>query len=135
MVPHLAALAQLLAGFLDDTNFKISLTSLQMISDVLDRFGEQIRHGPDSLAIASAIVPKLMEKFADNKIVIRQSNLKVRIESGGRESRVREARARGARGAASGAPRPARPAGLFSPAFSHRPPAQAARATPRHRHS
>lgn len=35
-------------------------------------FGDQIRSGPDSLAIADAIVPKLMEKFADNKIVIRQ---------------------------------------------------------------
>ena len=77
VVPHLAPFSQLLAGFLDDTNFKISLTSLQMISDILDRFGEQIRNGPDSLAVASAIVPRLMEKFADNKIVIRQSNLKL----------------------------------------------------------
>jgi len=77
VVPTLAAFSQLLAGFLDDTNFKISLTSLQMTSDMLDRFGDQIRNGPDSLAIASTIVPKLMEKFADNKIVIRQSNLKL----------------------------------------------------------
>lgn len=77
VVPHLSSLSQLLAGFLDDTNFKISITSLEMISDVLDRFGDQIRHGADSVAIASAIIPKLMEKFADNKIVIRQSNLKV----------------------------------------------------------
>ena len=32
---------------------------------------------PLQLAVASAIVPRLMEKFADNKIVIRHSNLKV----------------------------------------------------------
>ena len=34
-------------GLLDDSNFKISLTSLQIISDLLDRFAEQARASPD----------------------------------------------------------------------------------------
>ena len=77
VAPHLSAFTDLLTSFLEDTNFKISLTSLQMISDLLDRFAEHIRHGPDSEAIFLAIVPRLMDKFADNKIVIRQANFRL----------------------------------------------------------
>ena len=46
--PHLANFTDLLTTFLEDANFKISLTSLQMLSDLLDRFSEQIRNGPHS---------------------------------------------------------------------------------------
>ena len=74
---HLAPFTDLLTTFLEDTNFKIALTSLQMISDLLDRFGEHIRNGPDSERIFLAIVPRLMDKFADNKIVIRQANFRL----------------------------------------------------------
>ena len=77
VAPHLASFTDLLTSLLEDTNFKISLTSLQMISDLLDRFAEQSRNGPDSERIFSAIVPRLMDKFADNKIVIRQANLRL----------------------------------------------------------
>ena len=77
VAPHLASFTDLLTTFLEDTNFKISLTSLQMISDLLDRFSEHIRNGPDSQAIFLAIVPRLMDKFADNKIVIRQANFRL----------------------------------------------------------
>ena len=77
VAPHLASFTDLLTSLLEDTNFKISLTSLQMISDLLDRFAEHIRNGPDSERIFSAIVPRLMDKFADNKIVIRQANLRL----------------------------------------------------------
>ena len=41
--PHLAALLGFLMGLLDDSNFKISLTSLHIISDLLDRFAEQAK--------------------------------------------------------------------------------------------
>ena len=47
-----------------------------MISDVLDRFADSMATTLDG-ASAAAIVGRLMEKFADNKIVIRQQNLKV----------------------------------------------------------
>ena len=103
VVRHLAPLCSFLCTLLDDTNFKISLTSLQarhhpatrhpprspgrprpplrlialqMISDVLDRFADSMATTLDG-ASAAAIVGRLMEKFADNKIVIRQQNLKV----------------------------------------------------------
>ena len=75
--PHLAAFTDLLTTFLEDANFKISLTSLQMLSDLLDRFAEQIRSGPDSERVFLAIVPRLMDKFGDNKIVIRQANFRL----------------------------------------------------------
>ena len=77
VAPHLAKFTDLLTTFLEDTNFKISLTSLQMISDLLDRFAQHIRSGPDSEIIFRAIVPRLMDKFADNKIVIRQANFRL----------------------------------------------------------
>ena len=77
VAPHLSAFTDLLTTFLEDTNFRISLTSLQMISDLLDTFAEHIRNGPDSQAIFLAIVPRLMDKFADNKIVIRQANFRL----------------------------------------------------------
>ena len=99
------ALCSFLCTLLDDTNFEISLTSApgtpppqitehpcspdaprppcaaprrnsaQMISDVLDR-ADSMATTLDG-ASAAAIVGRLMEKFADNKIVIRQQNLKV----------------------------------------------------------
>ena len=77
IAPHLAGLTDLLSTFLEDANFKISLTSLQMLSDLLDRFAEQIRNGVNSERMFVTIVPRLMDKFADNKIVIRQANFRL----------------------------------------------------------
>ena len=77
VVPHVDRLATFLMGLLDDSNFKISLTSLQIISDMLEphRFQAQMRSS--SGGAGEELLRRLMEKFADNKIVIRQQNLKV----------------------------------------------------------
>jgi len=63
-----------LLSMLDEQNFKILLTTLQILTALLDRFGDVVGAWPDAAAVA---VPPLMEKFADNKIVIRQANLTV----------------------------------------------------------
>ena len=75
VVPHVDKLATFLMGLLDDSNFKISLTSLQIISDMLEphRFQAQMRSSAGGAG--EELLRRLMEKFADNKIVIRQQNL------------------------------------------------------------
>lgn len=72
---HAPALVSFLLRVLDEEqNFKIVLTTLQILSDVLEAFGEAVRAWPEA---ATVLVPALMDQFADNKIVIRRANLSV----------------------------------------------------------
>lgn len=69
--PNLGSLFALLLGFLDDVNFKIGVTSLQIIGLLVAKLGVGVRPVLKPLLLA------LSNKLGDNKIVIRQENMKV----------------------------------------------------------
>lgn len=72
--PNLGPLFALLLGFLDDVNFKIGVTSLQIIALLVAKLGVGIRPVLKPLLLA------LSNKLGDNKIVIRQENMKVLMQ-------------------------------------------------------
>lgn len=69
---NLSGLTDFLLRLLEDPNFKISLTSMQILADVVKRVGGQF--GPQ----VDGVVPRLVIKLGDNKIVVRHAVLKVR---------------------------------------------------------
>lgn len=60
-----------LSRLLVDTNFKITLTTLYIIGDLVDRWASSM------MTAAGAVVPGLVGKLGDNKIVIRQTAMKI----------------------------------------------------------
>lgn len=72
--PNLGSLFALLLGFLDDVNFKIGVTSLQIIGLLVAKLGVGVRPVLKPLLLA------LSNRLGDNKIVIRQENMKVLMQ-------------------------------------------------------
>jgi len=71
MIPHLPHLIDFLLTLLHDPNFKVEITALQTIGDVIELMGADIR------AFEPLIMPELQEKLGDNKTLVRQANAKV----------------------------------------------------------
>lgn len=72
LFPHLGPFIKFLGGLLADTNFTILLTTLQSFGDVVDLVESKyikphLRH----------ILPRVIDKFGENKVVIRQINKKL----------------------------------------------------------
>jgi len=74
LVPHLKGLVRLVGPLLDDPNFKIALTSIQITGELVDKAGV------DMAGQATNLMPLLVEKFGDKKIVIRQGTMKVLVK-------------------------------------------------------
>lgn len=74
VLPHLGSLFGLLLDFLDDVNFKITVTSLQIFGLLVSKLGPNVRPFLKPLGAA------LTNKLGDNKIVIRQENMKVLMQ-------------------------------------------------------
>ncbi|KAL9952340.1 hypothetical protein ACROYT_G039583 [Oculina patagonica] len=72
--PNLGPLFALLLGFLDDVNFKIGVTSLQIIGLLVAKLGVGVR------PVLKPLLSALSNKLGDNKIVIRQENMKVLMQ-------------------------------------------------------
>jgi hypothetical protein len=70
VVPHLPSFMELCAGLLSDQNFKISLTTLQILGAVVEKFGANMEGS------LSNIMPSLISKLGDNKVVVRQTIMK-----------------------------------------------------------
>mmetsp|Transcript_21287 Transcript_21287/g.54299 ORF Transcript_21287/g.54299 Transcript_21287/m.54299 type:complete len:944 (-) Transcript_21287:28-2859(-) len=69
--PHMSEVLLILNRLLTDTNFKITLTTLYIIGDLVDHWSSSM------MAVVGAVVPGLVEKLGDNKIVIRQTATKI----------------------------------------------------------
>jgi len=69
--PHMSEVLLILNRLLTDTNFKITLTTLYIIGDLVDRFASCM------MTVVGAVVPGLVEKVGDCKIVIRQTVSKI----------------------------------------------------------
>jgi len=74
MLPHLKGLLRLLGPLLDDPNFKIALTSIQITGELVDKAQTAIG------AFTDFLMPLLMEKIGDKKIVIRQGTMRVMVK-------------------------------------------------------
>lgn len=72
--PNLGSFFALLLGFLDDVNFKIGVTSLQIIGLLVAKLGVGVR------PVLKPLLSALSNKLGDNKIVIRQENMKVLMQ-------------------------------------------------------
>ena len=72
--PNLGSFFALLLGFLDDVNFKIGVTSLQIIGLLVAKLGVGVR------PVLKPVLLALSNKLGDNKIVIRQENMKVLMQ-------------------------------------------------------
>lgn len=72
--PNLGSLFALLLGFLDDVNFKIAVTSLQIIGLLVAKLGVGVQ------PVLKPLLRALSNKLGDNKIVIRQENMKVLMQ-------------------------------------------------------
>ena len=69
--PHLESLLEFISMLLDDSNFKISITALQILSIVCVRVGDDMKlHFP-------AILHSLVNRLGDNKVVARNTALEV----------------------------------------------------------
>ena len=66
-VPHLPSFMELCAVLLADQNFKISLTTLQILNLVVGKFGASLE------AALPNILSPLVAKLGDNKIVVKQA--------------------------------------------------------------
>lgn len=73
-LPHLASLFGLILDFLDDINFKITVTSLQILGILISKLGQSAK------PFLKPLVNTLTNKLGDNKIVIRQENMKVLMQ-------------------------------------------------------
>ena len=74
VLPHLGKLFGLLLDFLDDVNFKITVTSIHILGLLIAKLGPNVRPFLKPLGAA------LTNKLGDNKIVIRQENMKVLMQ-------------------------------------------------------
>ena len=74
MAPHLSQLIDFLLTLLHDPNFKIEITALQTIGDVISLMGADIR------PFEPLIMPHLQEKLGDNKTLVRHANAKVVVK-------------------------------------------------------
>ena len=70
VIPHLPALMDFLAGLLSDQNFKISLTTIHILGTMVSKFGAHLE------SPVASILPPLVNKLGDNKIVVRQGIMK-----------------------------------------------------------
>ncbi|RKO84155.1 armadillo-type protein, partial [Blyttiomyces helicus] len=74
VVPHVKPFVEFLCKLLEDHNFKIALTTLYIIGDMVAKLGSAFRPG------LPAMIASLVNKFADNKIVIRQAAMKIIVQ-------------------------------------------------------
>ena len=72
--PHLAQLMDFLLALLHDPNFKIEITALQTIGDLISLMGADIR------PFEVLLMPQLQQKLGDNKTLVRHANAKVVVK-------------------------------------------------------
>ena len=72
VLPTLPEFVGFLNKLLADPNFKISLTTLQIWDALVGKVGR------DARPVIPAVVPTLVKKLGDAKIVVRQANMRVR---------------------------------------------------------
>lgn len=74
LVPHMINFIGFLCNLLDDSNFKVSLHTLEIFQELVAKFNQNIK------PFTRHIVNALAKRFGDNKTVIRQANMKVMMQ-------------------------------------------------------
>ena len=74
LTPHMINFIGFLCNLLDDSNFKVSLHTLELFQELVRKLGQNIK------PYLRHIVNALAKRFGDNKTVIRQANMKVMMQ-------------------------------------------------------
>ena len=74
LLPYLGDFFEYLSKFLDDSNFKIALTSLYILSDAVDKVGEHVRPYTD------IVLNTVQTRLGDSKIVMKQINMRIMLK-------------------------------------------------------
>lgn len=71
LLPYLPELVKFLVGLVADPNFKISISAMAIVGDLAAKAGKDLEPQLRTL------VPALLEKFTDSKILVRSADMKV----------------------------------------------------------
>ncbi|KXZ45846.1 hypothetical protein GPECTOR_50g640 [Gonium pectorale] len=71
LVPSLGDFVKFLVGLIADPNFKIAISSMSILGDLAAKVGNELEPH------LKVVVPALMDKFTDSKILVRSANMKV----------------------------------------------------------
>ncbi|KAL6762580.1 hypothetical protein V8C86DRAFT_609916 [Haematococcus lacustris] len=71
LLPGLGRFVAFLVTLVADPNFKIAISSMQILGDLVAKVGREIE------SHLKTIIPNLVEKFSDSKILVRNANLRV----------------------------------------------------------
>ncbi|KAL4238308.1 hypothetical protein ACF0H5_003020 [Mactra antiquata] len=74
LMPHMMSFISFLNNLLDDSNFKITTVTLDILCILVDRLGKNVKQFLKALSSA------LTKRMGDNKIVVRQAVMKVAIK-------------------------------------------------------
>eukprot|EP00057_Strongylocentrotus_purpuratus_P020719 XP_011675193.1 PREDICTED: protein FAM179B isoform X1 [Strongylocentrotus purpuratus] len=74
LTPHMINFISFLCNLLDDSNFKVSLHTLEIFQELVLKFNQNIK------PFVRHIVNALSKRLGDNKTVIRQANMKVMMQ-------------------------------------------------------
>ncbi|XP_070179404.1 TOG array regulator of axonemal microtubules protein 1-like isoform X2 [Littorina saxatilis] len=74
LTPHMMPFLSFLSSLLDDSNFKIITVTLEILYSVVERLGTHVKN------YVKNIVNALSKRMGDNKVVIRQSIMRVLIK-------------------------------------------------------
>lgn len=74
LLPHLISFISFLNNLLDDSNFKITTVTLEILCILVERLGKNVKQ------YLKALSSTLTKRMGDNKIVVRQAVMKVAIK-------------------------------------------------------
>ncbi|XP_038076737.1 TOG array regulator of axonemal microtubules protein 1-like isoform X2 [Patiria miniata] len=74
IVPHMLAFISFLCNLLDDVNFKVTLLTLEIYGVLVTKLNTGIKQ------FLKPLIAALTKRFGDNKVVIRQANMKVLMQ-------------------------------------------------------
>ncbi|XP_071787660.1 TOG array regulator of axonemal microtubules protein 1-like isoform X2 [Asterias amurensis] len=74
IVPHMLAFISFLCNLLDDVNFKVTLLTLEIYGVLVSKLNTGVKQ------FLKPLISALTKRFGDNKVVIRQANMKVLMQ-------------------------------------------------------
>ncbi|XP_022090984.1 TOG array regulator of axonemal microtubules protein 1-like isoform X2 [Acanthaster planci] len=74
IVPHMLAFISFLCNLLDDVNFKVTLLTLEIYGVLVTKLNTDVKQ------FLKPLIAALTKRFGDNKVVIRQANMKVLMQ-------------------------------------------------------
>ncbi|XP_078314786.1 TOG array regulator of axonemal microtubules protein 1-like isoform X3 [Crassostrea virginica] len=74
LMPHMMPFISFLSNLLDDSNFKITTVTLEILNILVEKLGQNVKH------FLKPLSSTLAKRMGDNKIVVRQAVMRVAIK-------------------------------------------------------